>query len=134
MSVLEDLIAAFSDSSVIVLGMLVFLATAVTTFGAMLAMRARAAVKRRAAGIAEYSGEAAESRTLQRSSLQAVQRLLDYTTKHYMRSSKDKGDVKVLRRRMIQAGIYDTRAVAFFFIARSAFAVAIAAAVFFSCP
>ena len=57
MSVLEDLIAAFSDSSVIVLGMLVFLATAVTTFGAMLAMRARAAVKRRAAGIAEYSGE-----------------------------------------------------------------------------
>jgi hypothetical protein len=77
MSVLEDLIAAFSDSSVIVLGMLVFLATAVTTFGAMLAMRARAAVKRRAAGIAEYSGEAAESRTLQRSSLQAVQRLLD---------------------------------------------------------
>ncbi|MFL5119112.1 MAG: type II secretion system F family protein [Microvirga sp.] len=134
MSVLEDLIAAFSDSSVIVLGMLVFLATAVTTFGAMLAMRARAAVKRRAAGIAEYSGEAAESRTLQRSSLQAVQRLLDYTTKHYMRSSKDKGDVKVLRRRMIQAGIYDTRAVAFFFIARTVFAVAIAATVFFLLP
>jgi tight adherence protein C len=134
MSVLEDLIAAFSDSSVIVLGMLVFLATAVTTFGAMLAMRARAAVKRRAAGIAEYSGEAAESRTLQRSSLQAVQRLLDYTTKHYMRSSKDKGDVKVLRRRMIQAGIYDTRAVAFFFIARAVFAVAIAATVFFLLP
>jgi tight adherence protein C len=51
-----------------------------------------------------------------------------------MRSSKDKGDVKVLRRRMIQAGIYDTRAVAFFFIARTVFAVAIAATVFFLLP
>ena len=38
--------------------------------------------------------------------------------------------MKVLRRRLIQAGIYDPRAVAFFFIARTALAVGLAVAVF----
>ena len=47
-----------------------------------------------------------------------MQRLLDYTTKHYSASDKDKGDMKVLRRRMIQAGIFDARAVGYFFVAR----------------
>jgi tight adherence protein C len=40
----------------------------------------------------------------------------------------------VLRRRLIQAGIYDPRGVAFFFIARTALAVGIAAAVFAARP
>ena len=52
-----------------------------------------------------------------------MQRLLDYTTKHYAASEKDKGDMKVLRRRMIQAGIFDARAVGYFFVARTALAV-----------
>ena len=38
--------------------------------------------------------------------------------------------MKVLRRRLIQAGIYDPRAVGFFFIARTALAVGLAVAVF----
>ena len=38
--------------------------------------------------------------------------------------------MKVLRRRLIQAGIYDPRGVAFFFIARTALAVGLAVALF----
>jgi tight adherence protein C len=110
----------------------VFLATTVLTLGVMLALRARGAVKRRAAGIAEDTGE--DQRALRSSSLKAVQRLLDYTTKHYTVSDKDKGDVKVLRRRMIQAGIFDDRAVAYFFVARTALAIGVAFAVFIVLP
>jgi tight adherence protein C len=51
-----------------------------------------------------------------------------------MRSDKDVGDMKVLRRRMIQAGIYDARAVAFFFVARTGLAIALAAAAFLFLP
>jgi len=42
--------------------------------------------------------------------------------------------MKVLRRRMIQAGIYDARAVAFFFVARTGLAIALAAAAFLFLP
>ena len=124
----------FSDASALMLSVLVFLAATVLALGLMLGLRARSAVKRRAAGITEYSGDTGEERSLQRSSLKAVQRLLDYTTRHYMRSDKDVGDMKVLRRRMIQAGIYDARAVAFFFVARTGLAIALAAAAFLFLP
>jgi tight adherence protein C len=81
----------FDDSSTMMLALLVFLATTVLTFGVMLALRAREAVKRRAAGIAEHSGDAGDGRALRSSSLKAVQRLLDYTTKHYGATEKTKG-------------------------------------------
>src|SRR5262245_59850534 len=97
------------DSSAMMLALLVFLATTVATFGVMLAVRARGPVKRRAAGIAEYSGDVPDGRALRSSSLKAVQRLLDYTTKHYGTTEKNKGEMKVLRRRLIQAGIFDER-------------------------
>jgi tight adherence protein C len=42
--------------------------------------------------------------------------------------------MKVLRRRLIQAGIFDARAVAYFFLARTVLAVALAAAVFMFLP
>ena len=42
--------------------------------------------------------------------------------------------MKVLRRRLVQAGIYDPRGVAFFFIARTALAVGLAFAVFVLLP
>ena len=51
----------------------------------------------------------------------AAQRVIEYTTKHY--SSGNTEETKVLRRRMIQAGIYDPRAVAYFFLGRTALAV-----------
>jgi len=133
MGAADILAGVFDDSSTMLMAVLVFLATTVLTFGVMLALRARGAVKRRAAGIAEDMGE---ERALRSSSLRAVQRLLDYTTKHYAVSdkAKDKGDVKVLRRRMVHAGIFDAHAVAYFFAARTALAVGIAFAIFIFLP
>jgi hypothetical protein len=72
----DVLAEVFGDSSTMMLGLLVFLATAVLTFGVMLGVRSRGAIKRRAAGIAEYSGDAHDSSALRNSSLKAVQRLL----------------------------------------------------------
>ena len=131
MGLAETLAGVFDDGSTMLLAVLVFLATTVLTFGVMLALRARGAVKRRAAGISE---ESEDHRALRSSSLKAVQRLLDYTTKHYSVSDKDKGDVKVLRRRMVQAGIFDAHAVAYFFVARTVLAIGIAFAVFVFLP
>jgi len=128
MDSLSDILAGmFSDSSAMMLAAIVFLATTVLTFGVMLAMRARGAVKKRAAGIGEYDADS--DRALHKSSMKAVQRLLDYASTHYA-AEKDKGDTKVLRRRMMQAGIYDSRAVAYFFVARSALAICLAFLVF----
>jgi tight adherence protein C len=126
----------FADGSALLLTGLVFFAAAALAFAIMLGLRARAAIKRRAAGIAEYSGDAEEARSLGASSRRAVHRLLDYASKHYTVSEKDKdkGEMKVLRRRMIQAGIFDPRAVAYFFLARSALAAVTALAAFLFLP
>ena len=124
----------FADGPALLLTALVFLATAVLTFSILLGLRGRAAIKRRAAGIAEYSGEMEDARSLGASSLKAVQRLLDYVTKHYGVSEKDKGEMKLLRRRMIQAGIFDAHAAAYFFLARAALAAATGLAVFLFLP
>jgi tight adherence protein C len=124
----------FGDGSQLLVTLLVFLATAGLAMGVMLTMRARGAVKRRAAGIAEAAGEAGNRRALRATSIKAVQRLLDYTTKHYAATEKAQGDVKVLRRRMVQAGIFDQNAVAYFFGARVALAVGLAAVCFVLVP
>jgi tight adherence protein C len=128
------MLGIFGDSSAMLLALIVFVATAALAFGVMAAAHARSSVKRRAAGIAEYSGErdASESKTLRGSSARAVQRLIDYTTKHY--STESGGDAKVLRKRLIQAGIFDSRAVAFFFIVRTVLAVALAFGAFAALP
>jgi tight adherence protein C len=128
----EILTGIMDDSSTMMVALLVFLATAVATLGVMLAVRARGAVKRRAAGLGEASG--ADPRALRSSSRKAVQRLLDYTTKHYAATEKDQGDMKVLRRRLVQAGIFDARGVAWFFLARSVLAVVLALAAFLFAP
>jgi tight adherence protein C len=133
MDSLSDILAGvFGDSSAMMLAAMVFLATTVLSLGVMLTMRARGAVKKRAAGIAEYGGEVSE-RALHKSSMKAVQRLLDYASSHYA-ADKDKGDMKVLRRRMVQAGIYDSRAGAYFFVARTALAICLAFAAFAFIP
>jgi tight adherence protein C len=128
--VYDNLLGVFGDRSAIMLTLLVFLAATTMAFGVMATVHARGAVKRRAAGIAEHSGDANETRALRASSLKAVQRLLDYTTKHYSASDKDKGEMKVLRRRLIQAGIFDAHAVGYFFVARTALALGLGIAVF----
>jgi hypothetical protein len=57
----------FSDGSALMVSVLVFLAAAVLALGLMLGLRARNAVRWRAAGIAAHSRDAAQERSLQRS-------------------------------------------------------------------
>jgi hypothetical protein len=59
----------FGDSSTIMLELLVFLATAVLSFGIIVGLRSRGAIKRRAAGIAEHSGDVQDPGALRSSSL-----------------------------------------------------------------
>jgi tight adherence protein C len=131
----DDLIGgAVYDRPGLMLAVLVFLAGAVLSFGVMLAIRARGAVKRRAAGIVRNPGEqgSAEESPLRKSSLKAVQKVLDYATKHYSETAK--GDARVLRRRLVYAGIFDPHAVAYFFIARIFLALAVAFGAFLLAP
>src|SRR4051794_25076471 len=106
------------------LAVLVFFAAATLAFLVMAGARVRGAVKRRAASISSRAAEGHQgngARALRHSGIKAAKQLLDYTTKHY--STGDKENMKVLRRRLMQAGIYDPRGVGFFFLARTALAV-----------
>ena len=115
-----------------ILSLLVFLAVGTLAFAVMVAMRAREAVRRRAAGVRINDEPAGGRRALRHSGLRAAQKLVDYTAKHY--SSADSKDMKVLRQRLVRAGIYDPRAPAVFFLSRVIFAVALAGACFFILP
>src|SRR5665647_2656383 len=123
----------FRDNASVLMALLVFLATGITAFTAMAFIRVRGAVKRRTTRMVDNGARSGKpGRSLRHSSLKAATQLVEYTTKHY--STTNDGNMKVLRRRLIQAGIYDTRGVAFFFIARTALAVGIAAALFALLP
>lgn len=131
--ILDPLITVFRDSPSMMVGLLIFLAAGTLAFSVMVLVRARGEVKRRASRILDDDAAGKNSsRSLRHSSLKAVQQLLEYTTKHYAGTNDE--NMKVLRKRLIQAGIYDPRAVAFFFIARTALAVALAAAMFIVLP
>jgi tight adherence protein C len=111
----------------------IFLASATLAFALMLSMRTRGAVKRRAAGIVEDDTDPEHNtRSLRHSSLRAARKLVDYTTKHY--TSVDDDSMKVLRRRLMQAGIFDPRGVAYFFLARVGLAIGLAVATFMLLP
>ena len=121
------------DSNTMLMGLLVFLAAGTLAFSVMAAVRVRGSVKRRTERIlTDEERKANHSRTLQHSSQKTVAKLIESTTKHY--GSANDENMKVLRRRLVQAGIYDPRGVAFFFIARTALAVGLAAAVFLLLP
>ncbi len=122
----------FRDNASMVMALLVFLATGTTAFALMAFARVRGAVKKRTSRILDDERAANSTRSLRYSSLKAVTQLLEYTTKHY--SGTEDENMKVLRRRLIQAGIYDQRAVAFFFVARTALAVGLAGALFVFAP
>ena len=96
------------------LSLLVFLAVGTLAFAVMVGMRAREAVRRRAARVGVDDEAPGGRRSLRYSGVKAAQKLIDYTTKHY--SSADSKDMKVLRRRLMRAGIYDSRAAAVFFL------------------
>jgi len=124
--------AIFGSSASTMLTVLVFLATATLAFAVMLGVRAREAVRRRAARVSIDIDEPGGRRSMRYSGLRAAQKLIEYTTKHY--SAVDNDNVKVLRRRLMQAGIYSPHGAAIFFIARGLAAVALAGAAFFLLP
>jgi tight adherence protein C len=113
------------------MAVLVFAATAIPAFGVMGLVRTRGDVKRRAAEAG--SGTAAvnsssnnNNRSLRYASIQAAQRLVEYTNRHFSGEAKSKGHA--LRTRLIQAGFLDARAGAFYFLTRTAAAVVLALA------
>jgi tight adherence protein C len=117
----------FGDSESTLLTLMVFLATAVLTFAIMAMIRVQGAVRRRTAGInAKLAAEAVSFHPpAQRSSgAKAADRIISYAQKHY--GSSDSKDTKVLRKRLMLAGIYDPRGVAVFFLMRTALAVGLA--------
>src|ERR1700690_4369545 len=114
----------FRDQASMLLALLVFLASGTVAFAVMALVRVRGAVKRRTQRIVDDEHDRKSTRSLRYSSLKAVTHLLEYTTKHYSESNNE--NMKVLRRRLVQAGVYDPRAVAFFFIARTGLAVGLA--------
>jgi tight adherence protein C len=114
-------VGLFGDTSTTMLSLLVFLATGTLAFAVMIGVRAQQAIRRRAARVVLEDETGAGHRSLRHAGLKAAQKLLDYTTKHY--SAADSKDMKMLRRRLTQAGIYDSRATSFFFLARAGLAV-----------
>jgi len=125
--------ALFGDSATTMLSVLVFLATGTLAFAVMIGVRAREAVRRRAARVSIDDGmSGANRRALRYSGIRAAQKLIDYTTRHY--SSVDGDNVKILRRRLMQAGVYSPHGAACFFIARGSCAVALGIATFFVLP
>jgi len=122
----------FGDSATAMVSVLVFLASGTLAFAVMVAVRAREAVRRRAARVNIDEDAPSSRRSLRYASLSAVQKLIDYTTKNY--STADNKDTKLLRQRLIQAGIYDSKGPAYFFFARIAMAIGLVFAVMFALP
>jgi tight adherence protein C len=121
----------FGDNASMMVTLLVFLASATFAFSIMAIVRVRGSVRRRAAGISA-AGVGGNAGSLRGSSRKAAQRVIDYTTRHY--STDDGKDMKVLRQRLIRAGIFDSSGVAYFFLARTGLAVGLALTAFFFAP
>jgi tight adherence protein C len=133
METLLDMIPTNGAAANLVVMALVFIPTALVAFFFMRAMRVRGTVRRRAAGIrTEDLMSGGGSHSLRNSGMKAAQRLLDRTTKHY--SSMDNKSMKALRQRLVQAGIFDARAVGFFFLTRGILAVVLGALAFVLLP
>jgi len=133
MDTLLDLIPGYDAGSDLVVLLLVFIPTALFAFFVMRAIRVRGTVKRRAAGISnEELARGGGSNSLRHSGMQAAQRLIERTTKHY--ASMDDKNLKQLRQRLVQAGIFDARAVGFFFLLRGVLAVGLGALGFALAP
>jgi tight adherence protein C len=124
------MLESLSDDPLLLLKALIFLAAATLVFAVMIAVRAREAVRRRAARI--NGEEAGQGFGLQQTGLNAAQRIVDYANKHYASLATE--DVKVLRKRLLNAGIYNPQAVTYFFLARALCAMTLAAVAFFVVP
>ena len=133
MQLIDFLSGILGDSDGMILMVLVFLAAATLAFCVMAAVQIRGSVKRRAAGLSSAIELVDRPRSLRHSSFALAQRLVEYATKHYSAGSND-NDTKVLRGRLIKAGIFDPRAVGYFFFCRTAFAIILAIITFIFAP
>jgi tight adherence protein C len=122
----------FGDGDSMMLALLVFLAAATLAFCTMAGVQIRGSVRRRAAGLTPTVEYANRPRALRHSSFKLAQKLIEYATRHY--ASSDEDDTKVLRGRLIKAGIFDPRAMGYFFFARTTLAVGLGAAIYFFTP
>ena len=124
----------FGDNAAMMLSVTVFLAAGALALAAMIAVRAREAVRRRAARVGMDLGAQASAgpRSLRQPRFGAAQKLIDYANRHY--SSLDNKDVKVLRRRLMDAGVYDPHGAAYFFLARFAAAAGLGVMTFAALP
>jgi tight adherence protein C len=128
---MDPLFTLFGDGDSFMVTLLVFLASTTLAFSIMAGMRVRGSLRRRAASISAIGMEDGAG-SLRGSSRKAAQRLVDYTTRHY--SANDSKDMKVLRQRLVRAGIFDSSGVAYFFLARTGLAVGLALVAFFFVP
>ena len=126
MDFLLDVSADLLGDARLLIALFVFGAVAILAFGVMAAVHARGAVRRRAAGIAE-GAEHNATRSLAHSGMKLAHQLIDRATRHY--ASFDSDNMKVLRRRLVQAGIFNPRAVGFFFVTRAVLAVVLGMAI-----
>jgi len=118
-----------TDHAGLLVTVLVFVPATMLAFLLMAAVRLRGAVKRRAAGISAVSfDQGAGSSGLTQGGVKAAQRLIDRTTKHYQ--SLDDKSMKLLRQRLVQAGIFNPRAVGFFFLIRAVLAIGLGVVAF----
>jgi tight adherence protein C len=124
--------AVFGSSATTLLSALVFLGTGTLAFAVMLGVRSREAVRRRAARVNIDADAPGSRRSLRYSGARAAQKLVDYANKHY--STTDSKDAKMLRQRLLQAGVYNPHAAAYFFLARGAVAAALGLTAFVALP
>jgi tight adherence protein C len=123
-----------ADNPTLLMSVLVFAAASTVAFGVMATVRVRGDVRRRAAGIGievVASGDSG-SRSLRHASVKATQQLIDYTNKYF--SPTGDGELKRVRRLLIQAGFLDPRAGAFFFLARVVMAALMTVGAFMLAP
>jgi tight adherence protein C len=130
-SILTTMSERFADGSLMLM-LLVFAAAVTFAFAVMMTINARNSVKRRTSRLGDGSLQGNERRSLRYNSLKAVTQLIEYTTKHYAHGNDS--SMRLLRQRLIQAGIYDARGVAFFFIARTGLAVLLGLVAFLAIP
>src|SRR5579885_148502 len=118
-SIVTSMSNGVADGSLMLM-VLVFAAAVTLAFAVMIMVNARSSVKRRTARIMDDNRDRNEKRSLRYNSVKAVTGLIEYTTKHY--AAGNDANMRLLRQRLVQAGIYDARGVAFFFIARTGLA------------
>jgi len=130
---LLDMLASDGVGAKLAVMALVFIPAAALAFIVMAMLQVRGAVRRRAAGISREVLDSPDGDgSLRSSGAKAAQKLIERTTKHY--ASMDGKNLKMLRQRLTQAGIFDPRAVGFFFLARGFLAVGLGCLAFILVP